>query len=112
MAGKLNRSKPHTPNPRRVIAGKLNRSRRGPLSPEAIQRLREAALLGRPWAFSTGPRTPEGKAQAVKNGKLRQRQGGLSTRELKASLAGELGLLADMAKSGRLIAELLAGHGS
>jgi hypothetical protein len=48
----------------------------------------------------------------VRNGKLLQReQGGLSTRELRVSLAGELGLLADMAKSRKLIAELLPPAG-
>ena len=64
---------PPCPNPRRVAAGKLNRRKRGPLSPEGRERLRQAALANRPWLASTGPRTPEGKARAARNGKARQK---------------------------------------
>lgn len=42
-----------------------------PLSEEGLERLREAArrtaLKHKPWQFSTGPRTPEGKAGVSMN---------------------------------------------
>jgi len=74
------------PNPRRVAAGRANRAKRGPLTRGGKQRLRAAALQYRPWIHSTGPRTAEGKAQAVKNGKTRQ-LGPRSVREIRVDLA-------------------------
>jgi hypothetical protein len=75
----------HTPNPRRVAAGRLNRAQRGSLTDAGRERLRQAALLNRPWQHSTGPRTPAGRAQSVLNGKRRQR-GPQSIREIRAEL--------------------------
>jgi len=37
------------PNPRRQQAGRVNRLKRGPLTPEGRERLRQAALTNRPW---------------------------------------------------------------
>ena len=74
-------------NPRRVEAGRLNRCRRGPLTPEGRERLRRSALRNRPWEHSTGPRTPSGKAQSARNGKNSQK-GPLSLREVRAALKG------------------------
>jgi hypothetical protein len=74
------------PNPRRVIAGRLNRTRRGPLTEGGREKLRETALRNRPWLHSTGPRTQQGKARAAMNGKARQK-GELSIRELRATLS-------------------------
>ena len=59
-------------NPRRVAAGRLNRQKRGPLSEESRAKLSEAAHHSQPWRYSTGPKTADGKAQAVLNGKRRQ----------------------------------------
>jgi hypothetical protein len=73
------------PNPKRVAAGRLNRTRRGPLTAEGRENLRHAALNNRPWEHSTGPRTPAGKAQATRNGKKRQ-LGPQSVREVRAEL--------------------------
>jgi hypothetical protein len=73
-------------NQRRVLVGRENRKKRGPLSPECRQRLRAAALENQPWRRSTGPRTPAGKAQAARNGKTRQ-IGPRSVREVRADLA-------------------------
>lgn len=53
------------------------------LTPETIAKWRAAALKNRPWERSTGPKTAEGKAQAARNGKTRQR-GRHSYRELFA----------------------------
>jgi hypothetical protein len=53
------------------------------LAPETIAKWRAAALKNQPWKRSTGPKTAEGKAQAARNGKSRQR-GGCSYRELFA----------------------------
>jgi hypothetical protein len=74
------------PNPRRVAAGKVNRSRRGPLSAAGLERLRAAALRDRPWRHATGPKTAAGKARVTENGKKRQ-IGPQSVRELRAELA-------------------------
>lgn len=57
-----------TPDPKRSDAGRKNRARRGPLTPEGLARLRAAALRDRPWEHATGPRTPAGKAKAALNG--------------------------------------------
>jgi hypothetical protein len=68
---------PHTtaqaPNPRRVLAGRLNRQKRGELAPEGRERLRQSALQNRPWRFSTGPTSTEGKAAVARNGKACQK---------------------------------------
>src|SRR5215470_11303114 len=98
---------PPCPNPRRVAAGKLNRRKRGPLTPEGRERLRQAALTNRPWLASTGPRTAEGKARAARNGKARQK-GQQSVREVRRSLAEVVGLVNDLAAGRRFVAELLA----
>jgi hypothetical protein len=58
-------------------------------------------LLHQPWQFSTGPRTPAGKAQAALNGKRRQ-LGIRSVREIKADLADVRGLLLEM-RDGRIL---------
>jgi hypothetical protein len=77
----------------------LNVLKRRGLSPEGRERVRAAALAHQPWRFSTGPRTPAGKARAAANGKARQK-GDLSVRELRAELA----------EVNRLIGEMRAGR--
>jgi hypothetical protein len=71
-------------NPR-VQAGRLNRMKRGPLTLESRQRLRDTAYKNQPWQRSTGPRTPAGKSIVAKNGKVRQ-IGPRSIREIRADL--------------------------
>ena len=73
------------------------------LTPEGLQRLREAALRNKPWLHSTGPRTPEGKARSSQNGRYRQTDD-MSRREREAELREINGLLAGMA-AGRLAAD-------
>jgi hypothetical protein len=73
----------------------LNHQKRKGLTPEGRERLRQAALANRPWQFSTGPRTPEGKARVARNGKRRQ-LGPLSVREIRADLAELRTLVAQM----------------
>ena len=92
----------HRPNPKRVAAGRLNRSKRKGLTPQGRERLRQAALANRPWEFSTGPRTPEGKARVALNGKARQK-GPVSVRQLRAQLADLRGLVNEM-REGRKLA--------
>jgi len=94
------------PNARRVIAGRLNRMKRGRLTPEGRQRLREAALRNRPWDYATGPRTPAGKAQAAINGKNRQ-VGTRSVREIRAELATLKDLVGQMGRNRQRVAEAL-----
>ena len=77
---------PPSPTPRRVAAGRLNWQKRRGLTPAGRERLRQSALANRPWEHATGPRTAAGKAQAARNGKVRQK-GAQSVREVKALLA-------------------------
>lgn len=88
----------HLPNPCRVAAGRANRAKRGPLSADGRQRLRQAASRTRPWLFSTGPRTAEGKSRSALNGKRRQ-QGPISVREMKAELSAARSLIAVVKKT-------------
>jgi hypothetical protein len=69
---------------------------RGPLTPEGRSRLRQSALVNRPWLRSTGPKTPAGKARVAQNGK-RRLGGELSAREVRRELAALTGLVVDMA---------------
>ncbi len=55
------------------------------LSAAGRQRLRDAALRNRPWEYSTGPKTPAGKARVAQNGRWRQR-GGKSKRAIKTEI--------------------------
>jgi hypothetical protein len=71
------------------------------LTPEGREKLRQSALLHQPWLFSTGPRTPAGKARAALNGKHRQ-LGIRSVREIKADLAEVRSLLREM-RDGRAL---------
>jgi hypothetical protein len=97
---------PSSPSPRRVAAGRMNRQKRGPLTPQGRERLRQAALEHQPWLRSTGPRSSAGKIRSAANGKVRQR-GERSVREARAALAEELGLVSDMRAARKLVAELL-----
>jgi hypothetical protein len=83
------------PNPRRA-AGRLNRQKRRGLTPEGRERLRQAALAGRPWLHATGPKTAAGKARAAENGK-RGQGNSPPAREVRRQLAALTGLAADMA---------------
>jgi hypothetical protein len=85
-------------NPKRVEAGKRNRTKGKGLTPAGRERLRQAALRHRPWTHSTGPRTAAGKAQAVLNGKRRQ-LGSCSVRELRAALGKMLHQVHEMSES-------------
>ena len=60
------------PNPKRVSAGRLNQLKRKGFTPEGLQRLRESTLRNKPWQYSTGPKTPEGKARSAQNGRYNQ----------------------------------------
>ena len=93
MSGQRN-----APNPRRVAAGKRNRAKRQGLTAEGREKLRQQALVCQPWRQATGPRTPEGKARAAQNGKVRQ-TGALSTRALAVELADLQRLMRDMAST-------------
>jgi hypothetical protein len=87
------------PNPRRVAAGRLNRRKHKGFTPEGRERLREAALKNRPWRHATGPRTPQGKARAAANGKLRKAR---PVREVVGLLEGLARLTGAMALGRRL----------
>jgi hypothetical protein len=89
------------PNPKRVAAGRENQ-KKWSLTPEGRERLRQAALKKKPWRFSTGPRTPEGKRQMVVNGKKRQ-LGPLSVREIRTDLAILRALLRDMRSNREIV---------
>jgi hypothetical protein len=86
---------PPSPNPKRVVAGRLNRQKRQGLTPAGRERLRQAALRNEPWQHTRGPITAAGKARSAQNGKLRQK-GPISVREARATLAGLRELLQEM----------------
>jgi len=88
-----------SPNPRRVEAGRRNCTLRRGFTPEGLERLRQAALAGRPWEHATGPRTAAGKARSAANGKVTQ-VGPISGRELRGELA-EVRHLIDQLQEGR-----------
>ena len=90
--------RPTTPDPRRSEIARRNRAKRKGLTPEGRERLRQSALKHKPWRFSTGPRTPEGKAQMAINAKRRQK-GPRSVREVRADLADVRALLREMRAS-------------
>ena len=90
------------PNPRRVAANRRNRAKRKGLSPAGREKLRQTALKHRPWRFSTGPRTPEGKAKAALSCK-RRRKGAKSVRELRTEMGELNALLIGMATSRRTV---------
>jgi hypothetical protein len=93
------------PNPKRVAAGKLNGIKRGELSAEGRERLRQCAHATRPWEHASGPRTAEGKARSARNGRLRRREH-VQSQEIRSLLA-ELGkLTGEMAATRRLVQEL------
>ena len=83
------------PNPKRVAAGRRNRSLAGPLSEAGRAALREAVEKNRPWSFSTGPKTPEGKRRSSANGRTRQ-SGPISGRELRRDQAAARELIASL----------------
>ena len=83
------------PNPKRVAAGRRNRSLAGPLSEAGRAALRDAASINRPWSFSTCPKTPEGKRRSSANGRKRQ-SGPISGRELRREQAAARALIASL----------------
>jgi hypothetical protein len=96
-----------TPNPKRIAAGRENQ-KKWRLTPKGRERLRQAALKNKPWHLSTGPRTPEGKAQMGVNGKKRQ-LGPHSVREIRVDLAILRTLMRDM-RSNREMVEKAISH--
>src|SRR5438876_12025653 len=88
---------------RRVAAGRLDWSKRGPLTAEGIERLRQAALRIRPWEHATGPTSAQGRAQSVLNGKQRQ-LGPRSVREVRAELAEVRAMIGTMREARRRLA--------
>ena len=95
---------PRPKNPKRIAAGKLNGPKRKPLSPDAIERLRQAALKTRPWEKASGPKTPAGKARSAKNGHARKRLV-RSYRELRQALRSLVDPFAEMRRcAGQVLA--------
>ena len=98
----------HTKNPKRVAAGKRNRSLRRGLTAGGVRRLRDAALMHQPWTHSTGPKTAAGKQKVSQNGRWRQ-TGQTSKRQLRAELASVCQLARDLAKARKELLEQASG---
>lgn len=82
-------------NPNRVRAGSANRRQWRGLTPAGREKLRQTAKANQPWRFSTGPRTPQGKARAALNGRVRQK-GPQSVRALRGQVSDIGGLIGAM----------------
>ena len=96
---------PHdAPKPRRVAANRRNRAKRKGLTPEGREKLRQSALKHRPWRYSTGPRTVEGKARVALAAKKRK-AGELSLRELQRQLADVNRLFDGLVTARQMVAE-------
>lgn len=95
-----------TRNPKRVAAGRLNYQKRRGLSAGGLERIREAALITRPWELSTGPRTAAGKAKCLAN--LRPRKRSAEDEAVHQDLAAIEDLLAAMAEQRREIVRSVA----
>lgn len=98
--------RPALPNPHRVAAGRRNRALRQGLTEAGRERLRQSALRFKPWRLATGPKSAGGKAQVVKNGKVRQ-IGQLSIRERRALLAALMADLLALRRTHRQLREAL-----
>jgi len=85
-------------NPKRVLAGRINRMKRGALPLETMHRMRDAINRNKPWKRSTGPRTPAGKAIVARNGKVRQINS-RSIREISADICDIMCLIEANRKS-------------
>ena len=86
--------KTHEPNDGRV-AGDVRQLKRKH-TPEGLQRLRETALKNRPWQYTRGPITPEGKAKVAQNGRYAQKNA-VSRRQMEKETAEAHILLTQMA---------------
>jgi hypothetical protein len=75
------------------------------LTPEGRSRLRQSALVNRPWLRSTGPRTVAGKARVAENGK-RRLGGEPSARGVRRQLAALGGLATSMAELRGLVTSM------
>jgi hypothetical protein len=63
--------------------------------------MRESALKNRPWQFTTGPRTPEGKAKVAENGRYAQKNA-VSRRQREKEVADAKTLLIQLAAVRRI----------
>lgn len=89
---------PHTKNPRRIAAGRLNQKKRRGLTNAGRERVRLAAYRIRPWEHSTGPRTAAGKARSARNRHLRKRAGN-AYREFRTAVRALIGPSVEMRRS-------------
>jgi hypothetical protein len=87
--------KTHEPDPER-IAGGVGQLKGKVITPADRQRMRETALKYRPWQYTTGPRTPEGKSKVAENGRYAQK-GPVSRRQQRRAVAEVNALLTQMA---------------
>ncbi len=83
------------PDPRRVEIGRRNQTRWKGHTADGLERLRQAAMRNKPWLFSTGPRTPEGKARCAANGRKLCRDV-LSIPEVRAEIAQANAMIAEL----------------
>ena len=87
--------KTNEPNDGRVTGG-VGQLKPMFFSPEDRQRRREVALKYRPWQYTRGPITPEGKAKVAQNGRYAQKNA-VSRRQKEKETAEAHILLTQMA---------------
>lgn len=82
-------------NPKRVLAGRLNHSKRQGFTADGLQRLRDTIHIHKPWLQTSGPTTAAGKQQCRENG-CKTRRGDHGGRALRRQLAETADLIAEM----------------
>lgn len=87
--------KAHESDARRVT-GRVAQLKPRKHTPEGLHRLRETALQNRPWQFTRGPSTPEGKARVAENGRYAQKNA-VSRRQMAKVLADAHAMVVQMA---------------
>jgi hypothetical protein len=106
---KPSKTKRKTASPRRIAANRANSRKRKGFTPKGLQKVRASTLKHRPWQYSTGPKTPEGRRQSALNGKRRQK-GPISVREARRQVAALAEAFNGAQEARQMVYEALSGR--